>query len=138
MDNMTGYGYGYGYPQIPQYRQQVTQPIRSQIIEVSGQPGAQALNLAPNCSALLLDNTAPIVWLAKSDGAGYKTVTPYKITPYEPETLVDITGLEKRIERLEAAINGKPDSDGTKAAGTDTKSNGNHAGGQHGQEHNGR
>lgn len=76
-----------------------------QIIQVTGEPGARALQMQPNCSALLLDETAPIVWLAQTDGAGYKTVTPYKIEKYTPEPEPDIKDLMARIARLEEQIN---------------------------------
>mgnify|MGYP003311272107 CR=1 FL=1 len=41
--------------------------------------------MAPNSEALLLDTTDAIVWLAQTDGAGYKTVTPYSVIPYRKE-----------------------------------------------------
>lgn len=76
-----------------------------QIIQVTGEAGARALQMMPNCSALLLDETAPIVWLAQTDGAGYKTVTPYKIEKYTPEPEPSIKDLMARITRLEEQIN---------------------------------
>ena len=47
-----------------------------QVVKVNGYNGANAYQLPPNASALLLDETQPIVWLVKSDGAGYKSVLP--------------------------------------------------------------
>lgn len=41
-----------------------------QVVKVNGYNGANAYQLPPNASALLLDETQPIVWLVKSDGAG--------------------------------------------------------------------
>lgn len=78
---------------------------RQEIIRVNGENGARAFNLPPNSSVLLLDETAPLIWLAQTDGAGYKTVTPYSITPYQAETTPDYSTLEARIKRLEDAIN---------------------------------
>ena len=92
---MQNYNYPYNYQQ------------RTEIIHVNGENGAKALQLAPNSNTLLLDNTAPIVWLVQTDGAGYKTVTPYSITPYQQEEPIDIKNLAERIERLEAKINDK-------------------------------
>lgn len=80
------------------------QPRRTEIIHVNGENGARALAMMPNSQALLLDDTAPLVWLAQTDGAGYKTLTPYSITPYEPKH-VDVNSLEERIAKLEEAIN---------------------------------
>lgn len=78
------------------------QPYR--IINVTGEAGARTYQMPPNSSILLLDDTAPIVWFCQTDGAGYKTVTPYTITPYQPEPPTDVRGLEERITRLEAMI----------------------------------
>lgn len=73
-------------------------PQPMSVIRVNGENGAKALQLAPNSSALVLDETAPIVWLCQSDGAGYKTAKPYKIEPMEAATP---ESLEKRLARLE-------------------------------------
>ncbi|MEE1048219.1 MAG: hypothetical protein U0M60_12450, partial [Clostridia bacterium] len=43
--------------------------------------------------------------LAQTDGAGYKTVTPYSITPYQAAPAQDYSNLEARIKRLEDMIN---------------------------------
>lgn len=88
------------YPQIQ----------RQEIIHVNGKGGADAFQLAPNSSALLLDDTAPIIWLKVTDGAGYPTVTPYTITPYVPEPPVDLKSLEERIKKLEGMLNNESNS----------------------------
>lgn len=78
------------------------------VMEVTGRAGANAIQLAPNSSLLALDNTAPIVWLVKTDGAGYKSLVPYDIKPHEEEKPVDhYKALEERISKLEEAINVK-------------------------------
>ena len=46
-------------------------PVTARIVRVSGRPGAEAYQMAPNSEVLLLDETAPIVWLKTTDGAGY-------------------------------------------------------------------
>ena len=78
---------------------------RQEITRVNGENGARAYNLPANSSILLLDETAPIVWLAQTDGAGYKTVTPYTITPYQTEPTLDYNSLEARVKRLEDMFN---------------------------------
>lgn len=84
--------------------------VRTEIIHVNGGEGARALQMLPNSQALLLDDTAPLVWLAQTDGAGYKTVTPYDITPHVQEEPVDMKTIEERLERIERMMdNGKPD-----------------------------
>lgn len=95
------------YNQFPQMRQYGTQ--RQEVIRVNGEGGANAYQLMPNSSALLLDETAPIVWLVTTDGAGYKSVQPYEIKPYTPKAPADTSSLEERIARLEAKIYAQPD-----------------------------
>lgn len=92
-----------------------SQPIlqKQQIVKVQGREGANAYRMAEDSSALLLDESAPIVWLCKTDGAGYKTIAPFSISPYEPEPPVDVKTLEDRISRLEEMINnGKSNTSG--------------------------
>lgn len=76
-----------------------------QIIRVNGENGARAYQMMPNCSALLLDETAPLVWVAQTDGAGYKTITPYSITKYEPEPQPDFKDILNRLTALEEKFN---------------------------------
>ena len=84
---------------------------RQEIVKVNGENGARAYQMAPNSSALLLDESAPFIWLVQTDGAGYKTATPYTITPYQAQSAPDLNSLEERIARLEDLINGKkPDA----------------------------
>lgn len=92
-------------PYMNQFQQQTQQ--KQGIIHVTGENGARAFQMAPNTDALMLDDTAPIVWLAQTDSAGYKTITPYSITPYKPDPPVDVKALEMRIARLEEALNAK-------------------------------
>lgn len=78
---------------------------QQQICRVNGENGARAYQMAPNSSALLLDENAPIVWLAQTDGAGYKTVAAYEIKPYEPKPAPDLDDIVTRLTRLEEKIN---------------------------------
>ena len=85
---------------------QIGQPTK--VVEVTGRAGAEAYQLAPDSSILLLDNTAPIVWLVKTDGAGYKSMIPYDIKVHAEEKPADhFKELEERISKLEETINGK-------------------------------
>lgn len=86
----------------PQFQQA---PKKTEIIHVNGENGARALQMMPNSQALLLDDTAPIVWLAQTDGAGYKTVTPYTIAPFQPEPEISVKDLDERLKKLEEVIN---------------------------------
>ena len=79
---------------------------RQEVIKVNGENGAKAYVLnTPNSSVLLLDETAPVIWLKTTDGACYPSLTAYSITPYEPEPQANTSDLVKRIERLECLIN---------------------------------
>lgn len=115
--------YGYGQTlMMPQMQQrqdwqqqmQMRNAPRYEVIQVNGENGAKAFRMAPNSSALLMDTTAPIVWLCQSDGAGYHTQTPFSIAPYQPEQPVDVRALQERIARLEAKINGQSDDGASK------------------------
>lgn len=98
---------------------------RQEIIRVNGENGARAFQMAPNSNAILLDETAPLVWVVQTDGAGYKTVTPYNITPYQAEPPVDVKALDERIRRLEETVNAKSDSVNVKQP-VNPKSSGQH------------
>ena len=94
-----------GYPQ--QFGQQSFQqvPRKTEIIHVNGKNGVDAFQMLPNSQALLLDDTAPIVWLVQTDGAGYKTSTPYSVTPYQPEPEIDLKDIDSRLRKIEEVIN---------------------------------
>ena len=101
------YQQGYGAPYMGQYGQASQQAC--QITRVNGKNGADAFRMAPNSSILLLDENDPVVWLKVSDGAGYCTVTPYSIAPYQDPAKVNVTSLEERVKRLEEMLNAKSD-----------------------------
>ena len=84
---------------------QVTQQPRREVIKVNGENGARAFPMGANSSALLLDENGVIVWLVTTDGAGYKTVAPFDISPHQTAPAPDFGSLEARITRLEERIN---------------------------------
>lgn len=96
-----------------------TRPV--EIPHVNGQNGAQAYQLPANSSILLLDDNAPIVYLVRTDSAGYKTITPYAIQEYKPEPAIDIRALLERVESLERRLN-ESDSEPTKTASASSSS----------------
>lgn len=104
----------YGYPQYSGYQQ------RRQIVRVNGRAGADMFQMPPNSQDLLLDETAPIIYFVQTDGAGYKTVAAFDLTPHQDETAVDIRSLEQRISALEGAIKHEPDSSSNATDTTDT------------------
>ena len=91
-------------PYLPQPQQ--PQPQRQEVVKVNGENGARAYPIGANSSALLLDESGVLVWLVTSDGAGYKSVSAYDITPHQTAPTPDYTSLEDRIKRLEEFVNG--------------------------------
>ena len=96
------------------------QQPQMQVVKVNGQNGANAFQIGPNSSVILLDESGSLVWLVTTDGAGYKTVAPYDITPHQAKPAPDYVGLEARIKRLEDVINANP---GNSSATKRSKSN---------------
>lgn len=79
---------------------------RNGIKRVSGKAGADAYVMGPDDEVALFDETDAIVWLVQTDSAGYKkTVAPFRLTPYQPETPADAKSLEARLAKVEEWIN---------------------------------
>ena len=92
----------------PQY-QQISQPQMlppQQVTRVRGEEGAKAYQIGANSSALLLDESGVMVWFCITDGAGYKTVSAYDITPHQTLPKSDFGTLETRVQKLEEIVNG--------------------------------
>lgn len=81
------------------------QQPRQEVVKVNGENGARAFQIGANSSALLLDESGVIVWLVTTDGAGYKSVAAFDITPHEAAPPPDFADLEKRIAALERMMN---------------------------------
>lgn len=75
-----------------------------EVIKVNGKPGVDAFQMGPNSSVLLLDETQDIVWLVQTDGAGYKTPTPFAISPYVEKPQVDVNVLNDEVNNLKAIV----------------------------------
>lgn len=95
---------------------------QQQIIQVNGKASVDTIQLAPNSSVLVMDTSAPIVWMCVSDGVGKVTSTPYDITVHEEKPTVDMVSvesrldnLEKTIKELEGKINDKPNANRSKS-----------------------
>ena len=74
--------FGYGQQPAAPFMQPAV-PAAQQVVRVNGENGARAFQIGPNGSAMLLDESGTLVWLVTTDGAGYKTVQPYDITPHQ-------------------------------------------------------
>lgn len=88
-------------PYLQQQPRPYQQPARQEVVKVNGENGARSYQMGANSSALLLDESGVIVWLVTTDGAGYKSVAPFDITPHEAQPPIDYSGLEARISKLE-------------------------------------
>lgn len=77
---------------------------QQQIIQVNGKASVDTIQLAPNSSVLVMDTSAPIVWMCVSDGIGKVTATPYDITVHKTEPPVDMASVEQRIAAIENTI----------------------------------
>lgn len=106
--------YNFGYPQYPQQPNTLPQ---QQIVQANGKASIDALRLAPNSSVLIMDKTAPIVWLCTSDGLGVVTSVPYDIVQHTEPDPVDMNSLEERIKRLEERLNAKSNDEPARTDG---------------------
>lgn len=102
---MNGINWGNNNMNPYSYMPQVQMPApHMEVIRVNGENGVDAFQMGPNSSVLLLDETAPIVWLAQTDGAGYKTKTPYDISPHAPEPSPEIKSMDERLASIDKRL----------------------------------
>lgn len=81
-----------------------------ELVKVNGEAGAKNFKMAPNSAALLLDETAPIVWLVQTDGSGLLTPTPFDIIAHQQPQQIDINNLALRVAQLEERLNDQSNS----------------------------
>lgn len=96
--------YGFQNPFLPNNQYMPTYnapPQQMQVVRVNGRNGAEAYSMGPNSSALLLDESGTMVWLATTDGAGYKTINAYDINPHQETPPPDYSSFEARLKKLE-------------------------------------
>lgn len=109
-----------GFQPNPAMYQQPNVLQQQQILQANGKASIDALRMAPNSSVLIMDKTAPIVWLCTSDGIGNVTSVPYDIVAHKEPGPVDYSGLEERIRVLEEKLNAKS-NDAADRTGKDGK-----------------
>ena len=104
---MMNYPYLGGYPMLPQQQPMIPQQQSilpaQQILKANGKASVDAVKMLPNSSVLIMDTTAPIVWMCVSDSLGNVTSTPYDVAPHkeqEPQT-----SLEDRLAAVEDSVN---------------------------------
>lgn len=95
----------YGMMSYGQVQQPVQMPASQQMPKLNGRNGAMQYAMGPNSSAWIMDENEKISWRIMTDGAGYKTILPYDVTPHEDVPAPDLNTLENRIKRLEELIN---------------------------------
>ena len=83
---------------------------RYEIIRVNGENGANALQMGPNSSLFVADETKPDrIWLLMTDGAGYKTKRAIKAVFEDVAEKANVEALmasfEARLKALEEAQN---------------------------------
>lgn len=85
------------------------QLVERHVTKVNGRAGADSYQMAPNSDDILLDMNEPLIYFVQTDGAGYKSVTPYDISLHKEVKAEDqFKSLEERISKLEEAVaNGK-------------------------------
>ena len=79
---------------------------KQQITFVNGREGANMYSIGPDSSAALMDTSGNILWIIKTDGAGYKAIQPYDIVPHVEPTPPDFNALLTRMSKMEEVING--------------------------------
>ena len=76
-----------------------------QVLQANGKASVDAIRMTPNSSALVMDTTAPIIWLCTSDSLGNVTSTPYDITLHVDAKTAEKTDIETRLEAVEQNVN---------------------------------
>ena len=74
-----------------------------QILQANGKASVDAIKMSPNSSVLIMDSTAPLIWLCVSDGLGNVTKTAYDISEHKEVSPVD--SLEQRLTAIEQSLN---------------------------------
>lgn len=96
------------YPQQNFSYQQPQQNFlpKQEVIQVNGKSSVDSIQLAPNSSVLVMDTSAPLVWLCVSDGVGKVTATPYTISEYKEQPPINYEDIEARLNRIEEKLKG--------------------------------
>ena len=77
---------------------------QQQIIQANGKASIDALRMAPNSSVLIMDTTAPLVWMCVSDGLGNVSATAYDIAVHKDPEPISINALDERLAAIEKVL----------------------------------
>lgn len=99
------------FPTYPGYQMQNPMILPpQQILQANGRASINALKMSPNSSALIADQTQPIVWKCVSDSLGNVTAEPFDISPHKDEAIVKeeamntlLVDINERLKKLEVA-----------------------------------
>ena len=92
------------YNNLLQQPQQANTLPPQQVVQVNGKASVDTIQLAPNSSILVMDTSAPIVWLCTSDGVGKVTAKAYDIIEHKDTPPIDTVSLEQRLTAVENYI----------------------------------
>ena len=96
----------YTNPYFNQNYQQNYLP-KQEVIRVNGKASVDSMQLPPTSSVLVMDTSAPLVWLCISDGLGKVTATPYVISEYKEKPPIDMQDIENRLAKIEKQLEEK-------------------------------
>ena len=125
--NTNPYSFGVNPYQQSLYNQ-MNQPNvlpQQSVIQVDGKASVDALRMSPNSSVLLMDKTAPIVWLCTSDGLGNVTSHAYDIIDHKETPPIEMETIDARVSELEKAIAEIKESMKNESDARTAKTNGN-------------
>lgn len=74
------------------------------VIHVDGETEARAFKIPPDSQCVLFDKSMPIVWLCRSDAAGYRTVIPCTLMPCRGLPFHNVEIVPEKVEELERRI----------------------------------
>ena len=78
---------------------------QQQILQANGKESIRALRMAPNSSALIADQTLPIVWKCVSDSLGNVSAEAFDITPHKDEEIIEKENLTKQLTEIVNKLN---------------------------------
>ena len=87
----------------PNFYQNMLPP--QQILQANGLESIKAMKMAPNSSALIADQSRPIVWKCISDSLGNVNAEAFDITPHKDEVEVEKETLNNTLNSLIAKLN---------------------------------
>lgn len=96
------------YGMNPYQNGMMNQPNTNQgehIVQVEGEQGVRDAYMPPNSEKFFLDASGKLIWLAKTDNYGMKTlIAPYDINPHKTQEATQLDDLSERMAKLEEVL----------------------------------